>query len=122
MTKKRQMIIDLLNLAGTPLSAAQIHEGLLNVPDMATVYRALKYLESRSEVASFVFDCDERGVERYYTRGRHQHFMHCSSCHHFFPLSDCPLGTVVDLIEKDTGFKVENHTLTLKGLCRECRL
>jgi len=115
------MIIDLLNLTKKPLSAAQIHQNMDNVLDMATVYRALKYLETRSELSSFVFDCDERGVERYYTRGPHEHYMHCSRCHLFFPISSCPMGSAVDAIEKDTGFKVENHTLTLKGLCRDCR-
>ncbi|QEN07865.1 transcriptional repressor [Oceanispirochaeta crateris] len=123
MTKKRQLVSDVLARKGTPLNAQQVYEEVEGSLDRATVYRTLKYLEELKHISSFIFDCNERGIERYYCtmdKG-HQHYMHCHCCHHFFPVKKCPLGNELEVLEEETGFKVEQHSITLKGICRDCR-
>lgn len=122
MTKKRSWILELFNKNEQPLCAQQIYEQLQGSLDMATVYRGLKYLEKREDIISFILDCSERGIERYYslTESQHRHYLHCVSCHTFTALDRCPLGSL-NSIEKETGFKVDEHFLTLKGKCSECR-
>ncbi|MDA3957846.1 Fur family transcriptional regulator [Oceanispirochaeta sp.] len=123
MTKKRQLIQEIFIRSATPLNAQQVFDETGGLLDRATVYRGLKYLEELRQISSFIFDCDERGVERYYCGigKEHQHFMHCQRCHAFYPVKDCPLGKGLEIIEKETGFKVKQHFITLKGICRDCR-
>ena len=115
--------MDIFDGSDVPLNARQLYERLEDVLDKATVYRSLKYLEKNGNISSFVLDCHRSGVERYFysRKATHGHFFHCTSCHHFVPLDDCPLKGSLEAIEKDYGFSVEEHFLTLKGLCRECK-
>ncbi|MDC7232729.1 MAG: Fur family transcriptional regulator [Spirochaetales bacterium] len=123
MTKKRRRLLELLQESVQPLSAQQVYEQMEESLDMATVYRGLKYLEEAGEISSFLLDCSERGVERYYSQSSscHRHFLHCVSCHSFTSLNECPLGSL-EKIEKETGFRVEEHYLTLKGTCEKCQI
>ena len=71
---------------------------------------------------SFVFDCAHRGIERYYTvkKENHEHYMHCEKCHSFTAIPLCPLKNSFTQLEKDYGFIVDQHFLTLNGICRDC--
>jgi len=122
MTKNRQEILNIIKVNSSPLNASQIHSYSDNCSDLATVYRGLHYLENNDYVRSFVFDCHERGMERYYSlkKSVHEHFMHCEYCHRFFILDNCPFKNSFRQIEKNTGFRVEEHYITLKGICSEC--
>ena len=122
MTKKRALILEQIRDSIQPLSAQQLYEKLKGSLDQATLYRGLRFLEERRDITSFLLDCSERGIERYYSssRGHHSHYMHCVSCHSFTAVGNCPLKGL-DTLEKETGFKVEEHFLTLKGICRKCR-
>lgn len=123
MTKKRLQLLDILNNSRAPLNAAQIHALLSNPADLATVYRGLQYLEDNNFLTSFIFDCNERGTERYYTikETQHMHYMHCEKCHQFTPFTACPFEGSIDDIESQYGFKIENHNITIKGRCSSCR-
>ncbi len=123
MTRKRQIILDIFKTSKVPLNARQIFEMVEGDLDKATVYRSLKYLEENEMISSFVLDCKSTGVERYYySRERtHGHFFHCTSCHRFIPMDGCPLKGQLKSLEEDYGFSVQEHFLTLKGVCRECK-
>ncbi len=112
----------LLTKSSAPLNAGQIHERLAGELDLATVYRGLKYLEDQDYLDSFLFDCLDRGTERYYSvkKDHHHHFLHCQGCHRFFVLDYCPLEESLGGIEAKYGFKISGHVLTIKGMCREC--
>lgn len=123
MTKKRQLVLDVLEARGIPLNAAQVHEEASAIADLATVYRSLHYLEKNHYINSFVFECHERGIERYYSISstHHRHYMHCEECHRFFSLDFCPLSESLEQLEAETGFKIEGHNLTITGTCQDCR-
>ncbi|MBB6480036.1 Fur family transcriptional regulator [Spirochaeta isovalerica] len=123
MTSKRKKIYNCISESSSPLNASQIHRETGNEMDLATVYRGLQYLEEGHYISSFVFSCDERGMERYYIKARteHTHYMHCRKCHRFFPMPLCPFKDSMVFEKKIDGFLVENHTITLTGLCSTCQ-
>ena len=124
MTKKRQMLLDILRSRECPENASQIYKSLVNKSmDLATVYRGLEYLEKAGYAQSFVFECDHRGIERYYYVNKmvHEFYIHCEWCHRFFSLGDCPLDPSLKEIEKSSGFTILDHQLILKGICQNCQ-
>jgi len=122
MTKNRKELLELLIDEKLPLNASQLYEKSRGEQDLATIYRGLNYLETEGYIISFVFDCKDRGIERYYNikKEKHDHYMHCERCHSFTVFSSCPLQTSLSKIEDLYGFVVEEHYLTLKGTCRNC--
>lgn len=124
MTKKREILLNLMTQSPAPLNAGQIFERVEGELDLATVYRGLKYLEEQNLLDSFLFHCVDRGTERYYTlKGEgHHHFLHCQECHRFFVLDYCPLEESLGGIEEKYGFRISEHILTIKGTCRECNV
>jgi Fur family transcriptional regulator, ferric uptake regulator len=122
MTVKRQRILDTLKKERLPLSALQVHARMKKDLDLTTVYRGLQYLEKNNHLESFIFDCDNRGTERYYILReiQHRHYLHCNKCHTFIPLKTCPLSRSLKNIQKEYNFKINSHVLTLVGLCGNC--
>jgi Fur family ferric uptake transcriptional regulator len=82
---------------------------------IATVYRNLKALESEGWLAPVSLP----GQPVHYERSglRHHHHFHCRACGKVYDVNDCP-GNIKRLAPK--GFTVENHELTLYGVCRNC--
>jgi Fur family transcriptional regulator, ferric uptake regulator len=122
MTRARAAVLAALDSASEPLSAAGVAQAIEGVCDQATVYRALHYLEEEGLAESFVLQCSEHGVERYYAsrRSNHRHWFHCESCHRFIDLGACKVGGVVDRVERELGVRVARHTLYMTGSCPEC--
>ncbi len=122
MTKNREKLLMILNANKVPMNASLIYEDTKDSFDLATIYRGLNYLETNNYVSSFVFDCKESGVQRYFTikEESHKHYMHCEKCHTFTAIPLCPLKNALSDIEEEYGFIVDEHYLTLRGICRHC--
>lgn len=112
----------ILDSATEPLSAAGVVATVGSRCDLATVYRALHYLEDAGLSESFVLYCSEHGVERYYVsrKSTHRHWFHCESCHRFIDLGACRIGCIVADVEREMGLKVTKHTMYLSGICADC--
>jgi Fur family ferric uptake transcriptional regulator len=122
MKGNREAVLAAIEAAAGPSSAADIVRGLEGRCDPATVYRALHRLEGEGRLEAFVFECEERGIERYYLSrsSAHRHYFHCERCHRFIDLGECRLGELVGELERERGFRVEGHTLYFTGTCPEC--
>ena len=123
MTKNRKQIYESILSATGPLNSAQVYKQTGSQMDLATIYRGLKYLEDKNLITSFVFACEDRVMERYYTKADadHLHYMHCRKCHNFFPMPYCPMKVCEGQSGDLGGFLVENHSITLIGLCEACQ-
>jgi len=123
VTPIRKSILNLLQKEEKPLSAAQVYRNTVGKADLATIYRGLQYLEKKAFLDSFVFACNCKRMERYYIvrSEAHKHYLHCSDCHNFFPINDCPLSDSIYSIEDKYHFKVNYHFLTFVGFCENCR-
>lgn len=123
ITRPRRSIVELLERADRPLTAAGIHEQLKRrriAIDLASVYRSLAILEEyrlihRLASVEGVVRC-EPGFE-------------ASACHHHLVCRQCGAVREVECdgqiplrarVEGAYGFHVEAHAVELTGLCRAC--
>lgn len=83
---------------------------------LATVYRNLKLLVDEGELRSVMLPGE---VARYELAGdgHHHHHFQCRACQRVFEVDACP-GDLASLAPP--GFTVQDHDLTLYGLCSDC--
>jgi Fur family ferric uptake transcriptional regulator len=53
--------------------------------------------------------------------GTHHHHLTCTKCHRVVDIDACLPKEQIVAIERQTGFAIEGHSLSLFGLCRACR-
>lgn len=119
-TKQRQTILNTVEGATGPLSAAQIHERAgLALPGLglATVYRTLKLLLAAGQIVAVAFPGEDPHYEPA-GRGHHHHFR-CLGCKQWFELPRC-LVSLPDGATLPEGFVIAAHHLTLYGDCPRC--
>jgi len=118
-TRQRDAILKVLDEANGPLSTPEIFKLAKKVIPLgiATVYRTINLLLAAKEIQSVILPSGETRYESA-NLGHHDHFQ-CRKCRHVFDLSVCPLhlasGTIIP-----GGFMVEDHEMTLYGLCPDC--
>jgi Fur family transcriptional regulator, ferric uptake regulator len=119
ITKQRRAILDCLTKTTRPLSIEEIlGEVISQVPtiNLSTLYRNLKTLIVHGEVQVH----ELAGHPPRYTLARAEHIHHflCQSCDRLFTIPLCPkdINSMVP-----TGFVMYGHSITLNGLCKECR-
>lgn len=119
-TRQRTAILSCIAEAEGPLSVPEIYgraREILPTLGMATVYRTLKLLQEARQIQLVILSGGETRYEKT-GLGHHEHFQ-CRLCEQVFDLSVCPVhiprGTVLA-----GGFIVEDHEMTLYGLCADC--
>jgi len=118
-TRQRDAILQVMSEANGPLSTPEIFALAKKVIPLgiATVYRTINLLLAAKEIQSVILPSGETRYESA-NLGHHDHFQ-CRKCRHVFDLSVCPLhlasGTIIP-----GGFMVEDHEMTLYGLCPDC--
>ena len=119
-TRQRDAILRVIAEADGPLSVPEIHDLARREhpgTGLATIYRTLKLLQDGGQIQSVILPSGESRFETA-RRGHHEHFQ-CRGCEHVFDLHECPLklprGSALG-----GGFIVEDHELTLYGLCPDC--
>jgi Fur family ferric uptake transcriptional regulator len=118
-TRQRDAILKVLAEANGPLSVPEIFDlAQKKIPlGIATVYRAINLLLEAREIQSVILPSGETRYESA-DLGHHDHFQ-CRNCGHVYDLAVCPLhlasGTIIP-----GGFMVEDHEMTLYGLCPDC--
>ncbi|MGL4451956.1 MAG: Fur family transcriptional regulator [Sarcina sp.] len=119
VTKGRILIYDLLLNTEENLTVDEIYQKCKKEEDLnlSTVYRTLELFE-KHEMVDKVFTSDGTGT---YTikRHKHNHIVECSLCHKEIEVA-CPMNQIEKLLKDQTGFKLTEHKLQLKGLCKEC--
>ena len=120
LTEPRRVIIAALRDAGRYCTAAQLYERLPGrAVGLASVYRTLELLadlglaERRAEPggeASFL-----------YCSPRHHHHVVCTACGAVREIDACPDSALARAVERETGFRIERHTLDFYGLCAACQ-
>lgn len=117
-TRQRAAIREALELAARPLlpdelllAARTLVPGL----GIATVYRNLKLLVEEGELRAVALPGENL---RYEVAGHHHHHhFQCRRCQRVFDVHACP-GDLAGLAP--AGFVVQDHELTLYGLCSDC--
>jgi Fur family ferric uptake transcriptional regulator len=108
-TTAREMILDILSEAKSPLSYEQIRSKMECDIDKATFYRNIALFEEAGLIQKL--ESDERKSYFELSKKAHAHFV-CESCHS------------VICIDFEFNSNIKDHkvkNVILKGLCKECK-
>ncbi|MCA9466050.1 MAG: transcriptional repressor [Nitrospira sp.] len=124
VTRTRQAVLSLLERTAQPLSATEIFDQLQQEKvsiDLVTVYRTVHVLKELGLVAQI--ELHQEGQARFELKeGReHHHHIRCQMCGAIVDLLLCPLKKLTKLIESQTQYIVDDHTLEFTGLCPKCQ-
>lgn len=120
-TRQREVILSVIEGARGPLSINEILEGArAHLPrvGLATVYRTLNLLRDDDRIALVTLPGEEARFEPS-RHGHHHHHFRCRDCARVFELETCPVSIPSGSLLPG-GFLVEDHHLTIYGLCADC--
>ena len=122
-TSGRIAIASALESAPGPLTVAEVHPRAgQQAPGLgiATVYRTLKRLQEQGVIRVVALPGGEARYEPR-SRGHHHHF-HCRCCGGVFDVDVDGCRTSLSGREPFAGgYQVEDHEITLYGVCPPCR-
>lgn len=123
-TKQREVIFETILNCERHLSAEDLYNIILEkYPDekigIATVYRALVFLEEASLISSISLDKDTKKFETNF-KEHHDHLI-CVDCNKIVEFMNDKIEKEQTKVAKDRGFKLLNHTMYLYGVCESCQ-
>ena len=116
-TPTRINVLRYLSSLSVPITAEELHSRLPGM-NLSTVYRTLGSLTAVSLARKEV----GRGKECLYSldKGDVRHLLVCLRCGKKVPLEGCPYHEVHEEIEKETGFRLLDHSTEIYGICPAC--
>ncbi|MFC1679911.1 Fur family transcriptional regulator [Elusimicrobiota bacterium] len=132
MTRPRGTVLEVLGQTKQHLSAKEVYlraHKLCPSCGMTTIYRTLELMVEMGVVMKFAFG---EGQSRYelaegHTRKPHHHHLVCRKCGRIEDYSDF-LQDELDLVKRSErtlakrhGFRIQEHEITFKGLCPDCK-
>ena len=123
-TEQREIVLNILLHANEHLTAEEIYnliksENPNSNIGIATVYRALGFLEEVDLITSITFGTDGKKYESN-TKEHHDHLI-CTSCGKIVEFMDDEIEKRQDRIAKKNKFKITSHSMQLYGLCKSCQ-
>ena len=125
MTSQRRLILETLLRCDDHPTAEEIHgRARLENPglNLSTVYRTMRWLEQVGLVNGRVFE-DERRQERFdpvEDDGKDHYHFRCRKCNQIIEFSAPLLETVKNEFSAQYQAKIENMTLVMYGVCKDC--
>lgn len=127
LTFARKNVIRILCTHSDYLGAYDIHH-LLEQDEIhigiTSIYRVLGMLKTLGLIKSEEFSSGGEKV-RLETKHSHLHHSHqliCSQCGRTEEWAgDCPIATIAQKLEVDSGYQIEEHWLRFFGVCPLCR-
>ncbi len=123
-TKQRELIFETILTSEKHLNAEELY-GIISkkYPEekigIATVYRTLAFLEEANLVSSISLNNDGKKFESN-TKDHHDHLI-CTECNKIIEFVDENIENKQEEIAKKYGFKLNNHTMYLYGICPDCQ-
>jgi Fur family ferric uptake transcriptional regulator len=123
LTRPRKVVMDVLQAAPIPLSPQTIHQHSIDLQQeigLVSVYRTLELLTELGLVRR-VHGHDECQGYVIASPGHHHHLVcrECETAVEFSGMED--LSPLIEHIQQETGFIVEEHLLQFYGLCPQCQ-
>jgi Fur family transcriptional regulator, ferric uptake regulator len=123
-TEQREIVLNILLHANNHLTAEEIYNLIKETkPDsnigIATVYRALSFLEEVNLITSITFGADGKKYESS-QKDHHDHLI-CTNCGKIIEFVDDEIEKRQDRIAKKNKFKVTSHSMQLYGTCESCQ-
>ena len=86
---------------------------------IATVYRALSFLEEVDLITSITFGTEGKKYESN-SKSHHDHLI-CTQCARIIEFIDEEIEKRQEKIAKNNKFKITSHTMQLYGVCENCQ-
>lgn len=122
-TKQRTAILEILEKQGQPVCAEEIYDELkkrgISI-SLSTVYRALERMTEKRITLKLVLGDGGKALFEL-NRELHKHYLVCVECKRIISIISCPLESYEEKLAAETGFLIEGHSLTVYGVCPECR-
>jgi len=123
MTGARLAVIQALQDAPRPVSAAELHRlarAYHQRLGLVTVYRTLEILEGLGLVRKI----HEPGACRGFAASSpgHRHAVTCEKCSKAVEFDGDDVCLITSEVERKTGYRISDHWLQLTGLCPRCRV
>jgi len=87
----------------------------------ATVYRSIEKLVRMKALERIDFS-DGTHFFRLCASNGHHHHLACTNCHRVLDLDFCLDKDQIATIERQQSFSIQDHAITLFGLCKVCRV
>ena len=118
LTKKGQLVYQILQEATYPLSVEQINNELKGTAiNLATIYRQIDKLHNLGLIGKTII---ENRAYYFVSDGHHHHYLICLSCHKMIPIA-CLLDKKTIEMAKTYQFEVTHHDMTIYGYCQTCQ-
>ncbi|MCT7910037.1 transcriptional repressor [Arcobacter lacus] len=123
-TEQREIVLSILLHAKGHLTAEEIYNQIKkdyptsNV-GIATVYRALSFLEEVDLITSITFGTEGKKYESN-SKSHHDHLI-CTQCARIIEFVDEEIEKRQEKIAKNNKFKITSHTMQLYGICENCQ-
>ncbi|GAB1465061.1 Fur family transcriptional regulator [Aliarcobacter cryaerophilus] len=123
-TEQREIVLSILLHADGHLTAEEVYNQIKkDYPNsnvgIATVYRALSFLEEVELIASLNFGVDGKKYESN-IKSHHDHLI-CTDCGKIVEFVDEEIEKRQEKIAKANKFKITDHSMQLYGICESCQ-
>ena len=123
-TEQREIVLNILLHAEDHLTAEEVYNLVKDhYPEsnigIATVYRALSFLEEVDLISSIAFGTDGKKYESN-DKSHHDHLI-CTKCGKIIEFFDKEIEDRQDKIANDNGFEITGHSMQLYGICEDCQ-
>ncbi len=122
-TEQREIVLKILINAADHLSAEEVYNEIKeqyphsNI-GIATVYRALSFLEEVDLIVSIAFGSEGKKYESS-AKSHHDHLI-CTSCGKIIEFLDEEIEKRQEKVAKKNKFKITSHSMQLYGICETC--
>ena len=123
-TEQREIVLSILLHAKEHLTAEEVYNQIKkdhadsNI-GIATVYRALSFLEEVDLIASITFGTDGKKYESN-AKSHHDHLI-CTNCGKIIEFIDEEIEKKQNKIAKKNRFRISSHSMQLYGTCETCQ-
>lgn len=123
-TEQREIVLSILLHAKGHLTADEIFKRIKkDYPNsnigIATVYRALGFLEENDLISSITFGIEGKKYESN-AKSHHDHLI-CTECAKIIEFIDEEIEKRQEKMAKNSNFKITSHTMQLYGICENCQ-
>lgn len=123
-TKQREIILETILDSNKHLSAEELYNLIQEkYPEekigIATVYRAVSFLEESKLISSISLDKDTKKFETNF-KEHHDHLI-CIKCNKIIEFANDTIEREQEKIAKNNGFELLEHDMYLYGVCKDCR-